>query len=135
MNDKYDRVNDAISRFEEIQARQVEDFDKMLMPDLETQTLEREQGFEQFKQEVAGFIELVGQEDTPAGIKKSMILSLKDRIRKLLTQNEALTIKVKSHKEHLRQSMKGLAKGKKAIGAYESPAFISNRPRAINLTN
>ncbi len=134
MNDKYDRVHAAINRFEEIQARQVEDFDKMLMPDLEAQTQERDRGFEQFKQEVSGFIALVEQENTPARTE-SMILNLRDRIRTLLTQNEALTIKVKLHKDRLRQSMKGLAKGKQAIGGYRSPAFVANRPRAINLAN
>jgi hypothetical protein len=134
MEHKFDRVNAAISQLEEIQARQVESFDQLLMPDLETQTLEREQGFERVKQEVAGFIDLAGIEDTPDRAE-SMIRHLSDRISILLSQNETLTRKVNLHRDRLQDSMKGLVKGKKAIGAYGSPASVSNRPRAISFTN
>lgn len=134
MNKKYDQVNEAISQLEEIQARQVEDFDKVLMPDLDTHSLEREKGLDRLKQEAAGFIKWAGQEEMNEKTE-SIISCLNDRISRLLKQNAILTLKVKHHRDILRQSLNGLAKGKKAIGAYGSPASVSNRPRAINLTN
>jgi hypothetical protein len=133
MEDRYNRVDSALRQLEDIQAKHVMDFDNMLMPDLETQNEERDRAVAVIKKEVDRFVASAGQ--NPTDETESMIKLLGDRIRVLLRQNEILKSKVNSHRDRLRESMKGVVKGKHAIGAYGSPAHVLNRPRAISLTN
>ena len=133
MKDRYDRVTSAIRHMAEIQAKHAQEFDNALLPDLEEQNAQRDEGMERLKQEAEAFIVLA--EQAPSDQTESMMRSLSSHIKVLLRQNEVLTSKVMWHRDRLRQSMKGLVKGKRAIGAYRPPAYVSNRPRVINLSN
>ena len=132
MKKEFQKIRDTLSRLDKIQTSHIESFDTDLMPDLERQLIERKEEFSKLKRSVSRFItnaELNSDTDT-----ESIIVFI-ERINTLLGQNKVLEAKVKAHREGLRESMKKISRGKQVIGSYGSPFSVSNRPRAINLTN
>lgn len=133
MEKNFQRIRETLNRLGKIQTRHIESFDTEIMPDLERQVIERNTELSRLKKNVGKFITDAGL-DHDANIE-SMISFFTDRIQTLADQNRVLKKKVATHKDRLQESMKKLSRGKQVIGSYGAPASVSNRPRAIHLTN
>lgn len=133
MNKDLQQIKDTLNRLDKIQISHIESFDMELMPDLELQLVERKKEFDKLNTVVSRFVKNGGLDnDTET---QSMVYFFIECINTLLNQNKMLEKKVRAHRDYLQESMKRLSRGKLVIGSYGSPSSISNRPRAINLTN
>ncbi len=132
MENEFRQIRDTLNRLDTIQMSHIESFDTTLMPDLEHQLAERTQAFDKLKKQVNRFIAKTGNGNTTT---ESMTIGFIDRINTLIAQNKVLEKRVTEHRDGLQESLKKISRGKKAIGSYGSPSSVSNRPRAINLTN
>ncbi len=131
MTKNFQDIRETIGRLERIQTRHIESFDAELMPDLESQTLEKKKEFDLLKESVNQWVstgELGNDGDT-----EPMVHYFIEQIQILLNQNKMIEKKVRAHKEFLQESLKKLSRGKQVIGSYGSPSTALNRPRAIDL--
>lgn len=133
MKKEFQQIRDTLDRLDKIHIRHIESFDADLMPDLQRQLIERKNEFDKLKTAVNKIITASGFENEAE--TESMISFFIERINTLLGQNKMLKKKVKVHRDGFQESMKNMSRGKQAIGAYRSPSSVSNKPRAINLTN
>ncbi len=131
MEKAFQEINETLNRLDEIQTSHIESFDTEIIPDLESQLIERNEEFNKLKKSVNGFIIDPDFDNTTESIMAVFI----ERIGTLISQNKVLEAKVRAHRDGLKESMKRLSRGKQVINFYGSPSSVSNRPRAINLTN
>ena len=134
MENQFRQIRDTLNQLDTIQMSHIKSFDTTLMPDLEHQLAERTEVFGKLKKQVNRFIAKTGNDDNTTDTE-SMIIGFTERINTLIAQNKVLEKRVKEHRNGLQESLKKISRGKKAIGSYGSPSSVSNRPRAINLTN
>jgi DNA-directed RNA polymerase beta' subunit len=133
MENEFRQIRETLNRLDTIQMSHIESFDTTLMPDLEHQLSERTEAFDKLKKQVNRFIANTNNGNTAD--TESMTIGFIDRINTLIAQNKVLEKRVTDHRDGLQKSLKKISRGKKAIGSYGSPSSVSNRPRAINLTN
>lgn len=133
MEKEFRQIRDTLDSLDKIQMDHIESFDTDLMPNLECQLVERKKEFNKLEKNIRQFISNAGLDSNPD--TESMILFFIERINKLLDQNKTLEKRVKAHRDTLQETMKKTSRGKQVIGSYGSPSSVSNRPRAISLTN
>jgi len=133
MNKKFQQIRKTLNLLDKMQADHIDSFDTQLMPNLELQSEERKKTFNCLNQEFKLFLKNTEQFDDAD--TKTMVSFFIQRIEMLMNQNRLLEKKVREYRDNLKEHMKSISKGKKAIGSYGSPSSISNRPRAISLTN
>ncbi len=133
MLNEFQHINNTLKKLDKMQASHIKSFDTELMPDLELQLIERNEGFNKLKQSVKKFIDDAGLDNNAD--KESMAAVFIGHISTLISQNKVLEAKVRVHRDGLKASMKKILRGKQVIDSYGSPSSVLNRPRAINLTN
>jgi len=133
MDNAFQQIKNLLARMEQMQYEHITAFDTQVMPDLENQQLLRKNLFNQLAGAVKRFIQ---DPDLDTDMEPDdMTRNLDEQMHRLLHQNDILVQKVTAHKNQIQQSLKNLSKGKHALQSYGSPSSMTNRPRAINLTN
>lgn len=133
MQEIFYQIIGLLDQMEALQDGHIQSFDADLLPDLETQMQERGTGFGDLIRAVDKFNGLAGE--SPDDDTLEMIRAIDRKIHRLLAQNRTLYQKAKAHRDGIHQSLMALNKGRKVIQAYRPPAYVTNRPRAINFTN
>jgi hypothetical protein len=133
MDNAFQHIKHLLARMEQMQHVHITAFDTQVMPDLEKQQRVRKNLFDQLAAAVDRFMK--DPEPDMEMAPDDMIRNLNEQMHRLLHQNHILSQKVTAHKNQIQHSLKNLSKGKHAIQSYGSPSSMTNRPRAINLTN
>lgn len=136
MEHEFHNLSNAILFMDELQAKHIEAFQAELLPDLERQTLERNQAFESLTSSLQRFQKRIGlAEDAQANQAEKMILAISEHITRLQQQNRMLVDKVEAYRADLQARMRGMTKGRQAIKSYGPPSSFTKRSRVISLTN
>jgi uncharacterized phage infection (PIP) family protein YhgE len=130
MEKQFQQVKDSLNRLDLLHELHIESFRTDLMPDLESQTDERNHEFARLKKSLN---KLLTRAETGNDINiEPMSVYVADQITTLLEQNRRLEQIVKGHRNELKKRMKQVSKGKKAIGFYGSADIAGNKPRIIS---
>jgi hypothetical protein len=130
MTIEYKKISQIIDDLDTVQEKHIDSFDCELLPDIETQCIERNLAIGDLVKKIAAFSNSISEHQTEDG--QEGVISLIKRISTLLKQNKTLENKVRIHKDGIEQSLKRLSTGKKIIKLYGSPPSVLNRPRVIN---
>lgn len=130
------QFEEQIKKFAQLQKDHLTAFETDLLPDLKQHGEERKKAFDKFKTEFQKFAGEIDKQDLETSQEtRELIERYMADINALIDQNQVLKDKVTELRGDLRQSMKNITAGKKAINAYGSSSSRANRPRAINLSN
>jgi chaperonin cofactor prefoldin len=134
MEKEFNKIKTVIDQLSDLQLNHIESFDQQgVLPDLETQSSERETGFDNLKKKINAFNKMAQNNNSTQA--QPMLVFINNRITTLLDQNKILEAKVKQYKDNIKSAMKKISKGKHVIGSYGSSANIAGNPRVISITN
>ena len=132
MNGEYQKIISLADHLEMIQESHIQSFSRELLPDLETQSMERNLAVGRLEKRIRAFLQ--NPENHPPLEVDDIMIDLKTRVSTLLKQNRTLEKQVRSHRDEMENSMKRLASGRKVFFSYGSPKSSSNMPRVISVT-
>jgi len=133
MEKQIEKIEESLKRLHDLHKDHMASFDQKALPDLEKQSYDREIEMGLLIKRIGKLLEL--SETRKNGDRGSIFHRLNDRITLLLEQNKALTTKVTAYRDTLKNGMKQISKGKKAIHSYRSSQAVSNNPKVISITN
>lgn len=131
MEKEFKGVEETLKRLHELQENQLASFSEKAVPDLETQSSERNIEVGKLMKSLSDFMKLAENENGAA--TECMLTVLNNHVTILLEQNKALETKVKNFRDDIQKNMNQVSKGKKVIGSYRSSAAILNTPKVISL--
>ncbi len=127
------QVQTLLTRLDEMQQAHIDSFDTSLLPDLEAQISEREQGFFKLQQAMS---ELMPRLQASDELKAHpAVQDILDRIRGLLHQNQVLVSRVTAHRDGLKASLNRISAGKNALHGYGSSVSHRNRSAVLTFRN
>lgn len=133
MRNELKRIDATISRLHDLQASQLESFEKGSLPDLEKQSAERDIEVGKLTRRVIKFKALLKHHNEAA--TQAILEDFNGRIAALLDQNIALEKQVRTLRNRIKDQMEQVSKGKKVITQYRSLPGASINPRVISITN
>jgi hypothetical protein len=126
-------ITKDLKRLDALYTEQIRSFDTEVLPDLETQTKEREKAYDQLKKHTATL--LTGMKDKNIVKSHGAMEEMINHLKLLVKQNRTLKNKVQAHKKGLQTSMTRLKTGKKVMDAYRAPQSLRNRPKVLTIRN
>lgn len=128
----YQNINRVLDRLDTLHDEHIRSFDESLMPDLETQSLEREEAIASLGATINTLLEnTVSPVSDEAG---ENLAAIREKVRRILRLNRILSGRVKEHKQGIENSIRKISTGRKVLRSYGSPSMVLNRPKVISVT-
>ena len=133
MEKTLEKIWKSLKRMHEMHHRHLASFEVEGLPDLESQSRERDIELGELLHNLTRMIRMA--ETNPEPRTETMLMSINDQLTLLLEENRVLENRVRDFRDQMKKTMSRISAGKKVIGSYRSPARIVNAPRVISVTN
>jgi hypothetical protein len=137
---EYKQITQAIDDMDQLHQDHIEAFDHTLLPDLESQSRQRDQALRGLTQKITALINSVTNRSLQGSKRRdkeetdACLAVFHARISNLLHQNRVLAQKVRQHRDGIEKSMKRNVAGKSILRSYGSVDLKLNRPRVMSFT-
>lgn len=127
MNSDFENVAEFLESLCNLQERQIKEFASDPAPDIAIQSEERNVAFSQLKTVLNPFLLSLTESQNTQGVQvnSERLEFCRERIVTLMKQNDVIKHQITDYRDRVRESMKAVSQGKRALNSYRGGSGTS----------